>query len=209
LMRQGNFTEISDKIYDPVTHLPFAGNTIPSGQINPIAQKVANIYPMPNLPGLANNYVENNVLVQKANAGDFRLDYALGDRGSLFGRYSLAKRRYDEPAPGNIFMGANNSDSTNYNEVIGYTRSFGSNRFYEVRAGFNKYNTHQHGEDFGIDENNQLGIPNGNLAGHPETSGFASFRAAGFSNTGSPGFTNSVRIGSTPHLTNNFSWLKQ
>src|SRR5206468_2419827 len=44
---------------------------------------------------------------------------------------------------------------------------------------------------------------------HPETSGIASFQASGFSNTGSPGSTNSVRIGSTLHLTNNFSWLRE
>src|SRR5437899_3970604 len=51
LMRQGNFSEIRDQIYDPLTGAPFAGNIIPSSQINPITQKVANIYPMPNLPG--------------------------------------------------------------------------------------------------------------------------------------------------------------
>ena len=208
LMRQGNFSEVSSQIYDPISGQPFAGNIIPASRINPIAQNVANIYPTPNLPGLANNYVENNVLVQKVNAGDIRLDYSLGGRGSLFGRYSVASRHYNEPAPGNVFMGANNSDSTNYNEVVGYTRPIGSNRFYELRVGFNKYDTHQTAEDFGIDENNQLGIPNGNLPNHPETSGIASFQVSGFSNTGSPGFTNSVRIGSTLHVTNNFSWLK-
>src|SRR6267142_616870 len=207
-MRQGDFSEVASQIYDPINGQPFAGNLIPASRINPIAQNVANIYPTPNLPGLANNYVENNVLVQKVNAGDIRLDYTLGGRGSLFGRYSVASRHYNEPAPGNVFMGANNSDSTNYNEVVGYTRPIGSNRFYELRVGFIKYDTHQTAEDFGIDENNRLGIPNGNLPNHPETAGIASFQVSGFSNTGSPGFTNSVRIGSTLHVTNNFSWLK-
>jgi hypothetical protein len=41
---------------------------------------------MPNQPGLANNYVENNVVTQKVNAGDFRSDVNLGNRGSVFGR---------------------------------------------------------------------------------------------------------------------------
>jgi Carboxypeptidase regulatory-like domain len=214
LMRQGNFSEISDRIYDPITHEAFANNVIPSSQINPITSKVANIYPLPNLPGLANNYVENLVLQQNMNAGDVRLDYKFDSGASVFGRYSESRRSYDDQSPGNIFLAnaatpaANNADSTNRNGVVGYTRTFGSNRFYELRAGYNRYDTHQAAEDAGVDENNQLGIPNGNLPDHPETFGIASFRPAGFSNTGSPGFTNSQRLGSTLHLTNNFSWLK-
>ena len=105
-------------------------------------------------------------------------------------------------------MGANNSDSTNFNIVGGYTHVFGSNKFYEARIGYNKYDTHQFAEDFGINKNNDLGIPNGNLAQFPETSGIASFRPSGFSNTGSPGTTNAQRVGRTIHLTNNLSWLK-
>jgi hypothetical protein len=207
LMRQGNFSEIADRIYDPLTGQAFPGNVIPASQLNPIALKVAQIWPAPNRPGFADNYVENNVVKQDVNAGDVRLDYRLNDRASLFGRYSISKRRYDEPAPGNIFMGANNADSTNYNAVAGYTHTLGANKFYELRAGYNRYWTHQFAEDFGINENNDLGIPNGNLAQFPETSGIASFRASGFSNTGSPGTTNAIRVGSTFHLVNNFSWL--
>jgi len=208
LMRQGNFSEVSNRIFDPLTGVQYAGNIIPANQINPIAQRVASIYPLPNLPGLANNYVENNIVTQKVNAGDGRVDVSTGNGGSLFGRYSLSRRGYDEPAPGNIFMGANNSDSENYNGVFGYTKPIGGNRFYELRFGYNKYFTHQFAEDAGIDENNILGIPNGNLAAFPETTGIASFRPSGFSNTGSPGTTNAIRVGRQFLLTNNFSWLK-
>jgi hypothetical protein len=208
LMRTGNFSEVSSQIYNPLTGQPYPGNIIPAGQINPIAQKVANIYPLPDLPGLANNYIENNAVTQDVNAGDGRADYAMGSRGSLFGRYSAAQRHYHEPAPGNIFMGANNSDSRNYNGVIGYTLPIGGNKFYEARFGYNKYYTHQFAADAGIDENNILGIPNGNLAAFPETTGIASFRPSGFSNTGSPGTTNAVRVGRIFMLTNNLTWLK-
>jgi hypothetical protein len=208
LMRQGNFSEVSSRIFDPITGVQYAGNIIPANQINPIAEKVANLYPLPNLPGLANNYVENNVVTQNVNAGDARLDYTVGQNGSLFGRYSASRRHYDEPAPGNIFMGANNSDSRNYNGVVGYTRPIGGNKFYELRVGYNRYFTHQFAEDAGIDENNLLGIPNGNLSAFPETTGIASFRPSGFTVTGSPGTTNAIRVGRQFLVTNNFSWLK-
>jgi hypothetical protein len=62
LMRQGNFSEVRDVVYDPVTHVPFPGNIIPANRINPISSVIANsIYPEPNLPGLANNRVDNLV----------------------------------------------------------------------------------------------------------------------------------------------------
>jgi hypothetical protein len=208
LMRQGNFTEISDQIYNPVTGQAFAGNVIPGELLNPISRQVASIWPMPNLPGVADNYVENNVVTQEVNAGDLRLDYKLRGSASAFFRGSMQKRHYDEPAPGNVFMGANNSDSKNYNAVVGYTQTFGSNKFYELRAGYNYYKTDQYAEDFGLDKNNELGIPNGNLPGHPETTGIASFRPSGFSNTGSPGTTNALRVGRTWHLTNNLTWVR-
>jgi len=207
LMRQGNFTEISQRIFDPLTGQQYAGNVIPANQLNAIALQVANIYPLPNQPGLANNYVENNVVTQRVRAGDARADLNLGNQGALFGRFSTSHRHYDEPAPGNIFMGANNSDSDNYNAVGGYTLPFQGNKFYELRFGYNKYDTHQYAEDATIPQNNILGIPNGNLSAFPETMGIASFRPSGFSNTGSPGTTNAERVGRQFLLTNNLSWL--
>src|SRR6185436_8197392 len=127
--------------------------------------------------------------------------------------FSMAKRKYDDQSPGNIFMGGaaspatNNSDSDNYNAVIGYTQTLGASKFFEFRAGYNRYWTHQFAEDFGVNKNNDLGIPNGNLAAYPETSGLASFRPAGFAVTGSPGTTNAIRVGTTYNLTGNFSWI--
>src|SRR6266545_4371901 len=96
LMRQGNFSEVRDVIYDPVTGQPFAGNIIPANRINPISRVIANdIYPAPNQAGLVNNHIENLVLTQTVNAGDARLDYRVSERSSLFARFSMAKRDYD------------------------------------------------------------------------------------------------------------------
>src|SRR5258707_94320 len=82
--------EVRDVVYDPVTHVPFAGNIIPTNRINPISRVIANdIYPEPNLPGLANNRIDNLVLTQTVNAGDARVDYKMSDRSSLFARFSM------------------------------------------------------------------------------------------------------------------------
>ena len=199
-MRRGDLSEFNTPIYDPLSlsRLPFAGNIIPADRINPITREVADIWPLPNRPGLADNYIENNVVTQEQDAFDIRGDVNLGEWGSAFGRYSRADREFVEPPTANIFMaGGNRSESGNYNLVLGHTFTFSSSRLNELRLGINKYDLAQFGSDFGIPKNNELGIPNGNIEGHPYTFGIADFNVAGFLRTGSPGFTNSVRIGQT------------
>ena len=51
LMRQGNFSEISTPIKNPLTGQPFPGNIIPQSQISPIARKLLEYYPAPKPAG--------------------------------------------------------------------------------------------------------------------------------------------------------------
>jgi hypothetical protein len=209
-MRRGDLSEFSTPIFDPLSpsRAAFAGNIIPADRINAITRQVADIWPLPNRAGIADNYIENNVITQEQDAFDIRGDLNLAEWGSAFGRYSRADREFVEPPTANIFMsGGNRSESGNYNLVLGHTYTFSSSRLNEFRLGINKYDLAQFGSDFGVPKNNELGIPNGNIEGHPYTFGIANFNVAGFLATGSPGFTNSVRIGKTLQLSDNFTWL--
>jgi hypothetical protein len=207
-MRAGDLSEIAEPIFDPASGQEFAGRIIPTNRINPIARRAAEVWPEPNGTGIANNYSENVVNEQRLNAGDLRLDYHFNERSSAFFRASMAARTFDEGTFGNVFMGGNNSESDNYNAVLGYTRAFGADKFYELRIGYNRFDVEQHGEDFGIDKSNELGILNGNIAAFPNTSGITRFNVPGFAQTASAGFTNSQRFASTLHLTNNLSWMR-
>jgi len=61
-MKNGDFSGITDIIYDPATiqpngtRLPFAGNRIPTARFNPVAVKLLGYYPEPTLAGASNNY---------------------------------------------------------------------------------------------------------------------------------------------------------
>jgi hypothetical protein len=68
-MRQGNFG--STAIFDPLSTAPnpngsgyirtqFQGNLIPASRFDKIGQEVLGFYPLPNLPGLANDYTKLN-----------------------------------------------------------------------------------------------------------------------------------------------------
>ncbi len=79
------------------------------------------------------------------------------------------------------WKGATPPTSGNYNAVVGHTYTISSSKLNELRVGVNKYDLAQVGSDFGIDKNNELGIPNGNIDGHPYTSGIADFNIPGLS----------------------------
>lgn len=82
---------------------PYAGSlypnaVIPQSQITDFGRKVLGDLPAPNLPGTANNYQ----WLPRANArddkGDFRYDYYITDRVSMFARYSKRDAAFFTPA---------------------------------------------------------------------------------------------------------------
>jgi hypothetical protein len=214
LQRQGILTEGNQgTIYNPTTGLPFIGNTIPSTQISSIAQGVANLYPLPNLAGTAggisNNYVTNTVNAETVPQFDIKMDWQASEKDHVFGRESLAHRNFTSPSPGNQFMfGGPYSNSQNQNAVLGWDRTFSATKTNAVRLGFNRYNTVDFANAYGIDKNNELGIPNGNIPGLPYTSGIAQFNIPGYYGTGDPGWTNAKRVANIYELTDGFIWLR-
>ncbi len=54
--RAGDFSGIATPIYNPGTNSPFAGNVIPKSLINPTANALLSYIPLPNAPGLTNDF---------------------------------------------------------------------------------------------------------------------------------------------------------
>jgi hypothetical protein len=209
LQRRGVLAEGGQPaIYNPGTGLAFTNNTIPPSMINPIAQKVANLFPLPNRPGLANNYIDNTVNTENAPQGDIKVDWQATERDHLFARESAAHRNLTDPSPGNVFMmGGPYGYSLSQNAVLGWDRTISPQMVNQARVGFNRYNTKDFANAYGIDENNILGIPNGNIPSLPYTSGIAQFNISGFYSTGDPGYTNAERIANIFEYTDNSTWV--
>ena len=94
-MRGGDFSGYPAVMYDPAffnaatnTRQPFAGNVIPLAQQDPIARNLLVIMPLPNLPGVRNNFRVNNLAAQTQNQYDIRIDQIFSAKDSLFGRMS-------------------------------------------------------------------------------------------------------------------------
>jgi hypothetical protein len=54
--RGGNFSALSTPVNYPGTTTPFTNNTIPAGLLNPAAAALLSYIPLPNAPGVKNNY---------------------------------------------------------------------------------------------------------------------------------------------------------
>lgn len=133
----------STAIVDPSTGAPFPNNTIPQNRIDPISRRILELVPLPNNPGdPARNFIFNGVPSGRTNR-DYavgRIDYNLGAKDNIFGRYLYNKETLrtppNLPAPANSggrdFRLRAQSASVNWNRVVtpsivnsftlGYTR---------------------------------------------------------------------------------------
>jgi len=95
--RGGDLSGLSTPVLNPFTQAPFPGNQIPAGEIDPLAAKVLALYPLPNLPGNAGNYLAQPI--GQTNTWQFngRLDQRLTDMDQLTLRYSYGHKNLYEP----------------------------------------------------------------------------------------------------------------
>jgi len=105
-IRSGDMSADPTAIYDPSTgtasgtgRTPFPGNIIPAGRISPIAQKIANLTPLPNVPGnlLANNYFADGPYKQNRDTTDAKVTYNATDKLNFGVRFGWLHYYMDDP----------------------------------------------------------------------------------------------------------------
>lgn len=79
----------------------FPGNKIPSGMLDPVAQKLISYYPEPNTQGApntnANNYISDAPLSVNQNSGSVRIDQKVNSVYRLFGRFAWMLTTQTQP----------------------------------------------------------------------------------------------------------------
>ncbi|MDX2151247.1 MAG: TonB-dependent receptor [Bryobacteraceae bacterium] len=95
-IKAGNMAASANPIYDPATGGPtglgreqFAGNVIPQSRISPIARKLADLTPLPNLPGLTNNYFAGAPYQFDRHTGDGKVNWNITDNLTAYARVSI------------------------------------------------------------------------------------------------------------------------
>ena len=180
-MRAGDFSELATPIYDPTAspRVAFPGNVIPANRIDPIAARLIALYPLPNLPGLANNYASTTMRTQNMDTTDFRLDHRFNGNNSLFARYSYNRVNTFTPgacpivdgvnpncivggiAAGGAFPGPNHTTASNL--VASYVRVFNPSLIGEFKGAYNHPDINSFPANYGKNLGTQFGIPNTNF----------------------------------------------
>jgi hypothetical protein len=179
--RMGDFSQsYSDQrtplvIYDPLTTRmeggrlvrdAFQGNMIPLTRINPVAVKILQIYPLPNI---ANQRLNN--LVNPLNKGTYnynaelvRIDHAFSEKSKMFGTYYTNHR--DEFRSNNGLQGtfANQGQwpqtRNNHGITLDWVYTLSPTALLNVRTGFTRFLETSFQSDVKAFDRTQLGFQN-------------------------------------------------
>jgi hypothetical protein len=165
-------------IYNPSTRtgpggasLPFAGNIIPAGMIDPVAAKILSYYPLPNLPGTASNPlypndISGNFLIQNAtpnpNLRYFgRMDFDQSEKNKM--SFSISEKNNNASSAGNLPCPLNcqaqDIDGVNIQFSDVYTIS--PNLVNEFRMGYTRQGNYFEPDTLGFDPATSLGLQYG------------------------------------------------
>ena len=195
-MRNGDFGEVSSRIYDPTTgdvgganRVAFANNQIPQDRISPIARRILSFVPEPNIPGAPlgqANYTQTQTREKTTDGFDAKVNYSMNERDSMSYRLSFMRpvvfdpgqwRQYGGPANGGF---AGEGTNTSYSSGVTWTRVFSGKAVLDVRGGLNYYHNVTTTEGHGLTTSTEIGIPGANLDDY--TSGISSISIGGYSN---------------------------
>ena len=143
--QSGVFTQA---IYDPLTvqnvsgvftRQPFPGNQIPLNRIDPVAAKVAKLWPAPNTTG-SSNFLGSASAPDRADQENIRIDHLLSQTQRLFGRISIDQNFgglpnwYNDIASPGVFS----QNVHNRNGVLSYTNTLSPSMVLDVHYGFTR-----------------------------------------------------------------------
>src|SRR5690349_21594900 len=234
LMKQGNFTELPKALANsPVAGQSgcIVGNVIQAtsstGQpcIDPVAAKLAALFPNPNVPSLvakqgtpgswssSPNYVFSTVVPNDVYSLDGRVDHTLNSSNHLFGSYSYYHQDRQDPAWTSDAVAGNGNFATQYRlhmqqVSLGWTRNLSNNLLNDARFGFNR--DYAHSDPIGVTLGKSL-APDFGLNGIPvtgATAGLPPIEITGLQRLGTSPWRPQYQISQAWNLIENLSWLK-
>ena len=154
-MRSGDFSEVTNGIYDPATgdvagnnRAPFANNQLPQNRISPIATRLLGFIPLPNIDGAPfgqNNFQQAQMREKTTDGFDAKLSYTATPKDQVSYRLSFMRPvvfdpglygDYGGPANGGF---AGTGTNTSYSTAGTWTRVFSAKTVLDVRGGLNYY----------------------------------------------------------------------
>ena len=229
-MRDGDFSELLNGNLNssgaPVTlYRPGSAGTVPQtcngkqnvicpAEINPIAQNLLKMFPLPNANGgrLYNNYVTNPNTNDNTWQWGSRIDWTVStkDQAFVFFGYANEVAYYGTPfgpiLDGGAYGKADNFHNSAENAAFSESHQFSSKLFNEFRFGYNR------GKFAGIQSLSDQDVSaNVGLGGIPfdavSLGGLPTFSVTGMSGFGPPAFYQNLKDQDIWSLTNNLTWV--
>jgi carboxypeptidase family protein len=202
-MRAGDFSAVSQHIYDPASdptganRVAFPGNIIPAGRISPIAQQLMKLIPLPNItaPLGQNNFVQDQTREKTTDGFDAKVNYTPNQQDQFSYRLSFMRPvlfdpglfgEYGGPANGGF---AGTGTNTSYSSAVTWTRVLSKSTVFDLRGGLNYYRNVAVSTGDGLTTSTDVGIPGANLDGY--TSGVSTISIGSYSDP-LLGFSNSL-----------------
>jgi hypothetical protein len=191
--RNGNLSALGTTIYDPITGDPFPNNTIPPGDISPIASKILSLFPNPdpNRTGLVNNYLGQVVQPTNQTGTTFRVDHQITAVDDLTLRYNLGIVNLFEPFASGVNSVPGFGDYVNdhtHSAMVQYRHLFGARAVNTATLGYNRFSRDIMPQNYRVDVGKLWNVDWLNLPSRDF--GYPSITVNGFSqigdNTGYP-----------------------
>ena len=184
-------------------------NIIPAGTIDPLAAKIAALYPAQNADNPAYNFVSSPKRVINHNNFDLRLDHQIRTSDSTFARYSFETVPENIPAVfgpvadgGDFFSGI---ATTHYHSLaMGETHIFSPHLVNEFRFGYNRIYSNRLQPGYNSDIAQQIGFPGIPVA--PSNGGLPQLTFSDVSQIGSSLFLPTRELQNTYIFSDNLSW---
>jgi len=124
--RSGNFSKPTVAgplvLYDPISHLPLAGNIVPASRIDPIATQLLSYIPLPNLPGGVQNYQIATAVPLNSTDLSAKLNHTLNDRNRLSLSFAMQSRNGRQAQ---LYGFEDKLDGFGWQSEAGWTHNFG------------------------------------------------------------------------------------
>ncbi|MBI3684420.1 MAG: TonB-dependent receptor [Acidobacteria bacterium] len=221
LFKTGDFSASPNTIYNPYSARqvpagterdPFPANRIPTSLIDSTGRNLINIYPDPNAPGIAANYLVNPSQSNAANNWDLKLDHNFSGQDQFFARYSRHITNQNipgalpAPAWGNTAAGLSRFPLHQF--VLSETHLFSSTLINEARAGIGRLFIDARHPNYGVNVADRVGIAGINGGDDVLRSGLSQINVTGFQVLGDSGFRPSIIVSENWQFSDNLSWYR-
>jgi hypothetical protein len=134
--RNGDFSQITTQLKNPLTGVPYVNNQIPMSQENAVAAALfaSKYYPTPINSNVTNNAINQTNQAYNTDQGDAKIDWNITQNDRLSARW--AQEYQNDPLTNSLAILANTATHAPVHNAVGtWTHTFGPNLLNEARFG--------------------------------------------------------------------------